>query len=989
MKLKSIRDTFNSIWSFVKSFLPIFWRLAFLILGYWLLSPYCYEKIKVFLSSVDCDIFVDVVLKVVPTVILLLAIMFVLELFISYRLWLRLICLILGFSLCFVIWRLNHQELKIFYHFYDAIYASFTLVFLAGFLASILYSWFRTPGVKALVLIGFIILGSLLYEWLAYLGAFNFHDSRWLRPEQILVCIFGVIDKQKDIADTPDSCTRLAYACYYLFHALLAFFFGYIIIGVVCKAAVNVMLLRFLGIPDNVFWGVNSESIVLAKSLKERGEKCVFVISNLPSDDGDISNTASTDSNVLDQLSKEGFLWVQDGGILRMVAKQVEKHFFLSRTCSRNVELATELATYVEGKPDVYVVIDDEADDSWLFKWADRKEIREKTNIHILRETSLVSDLLLRDHPMLLKHVIKNNGNTQYRLIFIGFGAQGRMLLNGTICDAQVPGVGFEAVIVDKDQSKFDLYKVRCPGAVEKYGLSPQCLDVSSKNFFDWLNKELGENNYSRIIISTSNDDLNLSVAKYIINFYREMGDLSRLDELEEMLFVRVRNPENYADFNVSEKQGDLDFTPFGADKEVYSYQSVINLDIEKVARKINFYYTWKYDKNIKNEEVAWHNSKFLGRESSRASAMGIKKLFRLSGVNGEDQRFKYLEGKIKCPPNNKRAFWESLYEFIRKEWDIQVMKNDIVCKRLADAEHLRWMAFHYVRGFKVWDPKAQPEIEQNALAKSKYKFIPLSANQSVANRHAALIPTDDLFSLDIYLDVENFKYLGTDNPCFKFYADELNKELDNKGHLIEEDLTNENKKELLALNRLTFALWDAHKCFKEIEFIREKLIEKNKEKASKTTKNYIETIDKLLKKYHEYLEKLSSTIKEAYNDKELDKIASGLTKEIKPKIKTMVSEIGLFQRACRKEMKDVLFIIEGYLKSGKDSDFLCDLPFKPCIIPERFKAFRRICCWMHDRKLKTSNHCWQKFQTLGNLVGNDYEIVDKVPEYLIDFLKE
>ena len=910
MRSKSVKEALIGFW-------PICWRLAFLILGYVFLSPFSCEKVITFLAKYSSlfagtTLLTKIVWNVIPTLILFLALMFVIELFISYRWFVRLICVIVGCGICLLTWNLEPAKLGLIYRFYDAFYASFTLMFLAGLLASLLYSYFRGVGAKALVLVGFVIVGSLLYEWLACLGAFNFHEERLLRPEQILVCIFGVIDKQKDIADVPSLTNGIAYGLYYFFHALLAFFGGYIIIGFVSKAAVNAMLLRFLGIPDCIFWGVNPESVVLAKSLKEQGERCVFVVSNLTSVDG----------GVLDQLSVDGFLWVQNGrGILRMVARLVKKHFFLSRSGSLNVEWATELAEFVKGEPDVYVVIDDEADDSWLFNWADRAEIRNALNVHIIRETSLVTNLLLSEHPMLLSptvasKTIENEEKQTFRLILIGFGAQGRMLLNGSICDAQIPGTSFKAVIVDKRQEAFDLYAVRCPDAVSEYDLSFINMDVKKKEFFDWLGSEISTNNYSRIIVATSNDDLNLLVAEFVRNHYREEGDVSRLKDLENMLFVRVRNPENYADFNITEKKGQLHFTPFGSDKNVYSYKNVVNLNIDKVARKINA--QWGGAKNEREINESWRKQPFFNRESSRASAMGIRNLWLLSG--GEE---------------HVTLSKEKLYE----KWD-SLMQDASLLKRLAEAEHLRWMAFHLVRGIKTWFPEEQTAIADNAI---KEKRIPVKPNQiDYANCHAALIPTKKLFRMDVYLDIksfENFKSLEeykNFSSSFDFYAQELKKQLQSEIGASNEypsDSDFVRNKNLLALNRCVFALRKIVPCIMSLKNLPKEMI-------------------KNLKK--EVLPKFWVDVLEAYNKKEseqLDELLIKLSNDIRCEIKKINKWNLMFSSKKKEEINKILKTVNTIEAIATNTD---------------------------------SNK--QAFRTLGNMLGNDIQIVESVPEYLLDF---
>lgn len=892
MKLKR---SCKYIWKICKCyFLPIF----LLLIGYCLLSPdYFEDKIRfvVELPWFPFNSYLKNLLPClrifIPTLSLLSASVFVIGLFSSSKIWRCLICIFIGGLIC-----ISNLPFESLLRFYDAFYASIAIIFIAGLLASYFYDLSRKGGAIALVLILVVILGSMLYEYLAYLKVLTFHENRWLRPEQILVCIFGIIDKQKDIADTVIATHKTAFAFYYFFHAFLAFLGGYIIIGFVSKAAVNTMLLRFLAPPDSIFWGINPESIILAKSLKDRGDDCVFVILDIK----------SVDDDTQEKISREHFLWVPEGESIHIKASYTKKHFFFSESSSSNVEWATALAEYVNGEPDVYIRIDDDADDSWLFRWANHDDIREKMNLHILRETSLVADVLLRDHPMLLNPgvkchngVVKVNGFNTFRILQIGFGAQGRMLLNRTICDAQAPATSFEAAIIDKQQDAFDLYDVHCPDVTSTYNLSFENMDVKTKEFFDWLKSYISRNNYTRINVSTNSDDLNLSVARYIVNYYRERGDLSRLKELKDRLFVRVRHPENYADFKL-EKGKTLLFTTFGSDKDVYSYQNVINLDLDKVAKKINAY--WCGAETKKEQNASWRNLKFFDRESSRASALGIRNLWRLAyGIDPGSDKKQEVEAKWK-----------------------EVMQNHEVLNRLAEAEHLRWMAFHYVCGIRAWYPETQPKIVESAFStdKKNLKDWQLKANQiENANSHSALISRKELFRMDVYLDIKSFKKVGNTYKLFELYAQELENQFKSaKQYPTDKDFA--SNKKILALNRCVYALWVLATCIDTLKMIPRA-------------------------KFEEVLREFSKNAREVYNgsnfEEESDKLLRALPNQI-----LLGDWLRWFLPKRNNEYKNIIKIADKVNRIASKTD---------------------------------SNK--QEFYTLGNMLGNDLQIITKVPEYI------
>ena len=962
--------------------LSFFAEVLLLLLGYVFLSPdncetglrLCARMTGLF-TDVDLLSIVPFVRKVVPPLILYWAVVFVFGLFRPlsirrFRLWG--IWVLLGITCWFL-----PCSLEEFSRYYDAFYASVTLVFVAGLIASKLYEYSRNGGATALALIFFVVIGTVLYEMLASIGVFKFHAERWLRPEQILDSMFGVIDKQKDIADIASLQNRVFYCFYYLFHALLAFFGGYVIIGFVSKAAVNMMLLRFSRTPDSVFWGISPEAIALAQSLKkERCEECVFVVPDIKSVEG----------SDLDQLTGEGFLWVAEGhGTLPLLARRVKKHFFITSSASANVELATRLSKAAENEPDVYVCIDDETDDSRLFRWANGTDIREKMNVHIIRETSLVADILLRDHPMLKAPGVKagnghvtmeppNCGNT-FRLLQIGFGAQGRMLLNRTICDvapcpcpvdgrSKCSGANFSAVVVDCNKAAFDLYNVRSPEVSMRYAVQFKKFDVRRKAFYDWLINEISKMNYTRIVVATGDDELNLFVSDFIVRNYRERADRNQLKDLREILFVRVRHPEKYAGFlprtgNADFQKGqaqlcndELCFMPFGSDQEIYSCQGIVDFDIDAIAKKINAYYAGTAD-----VRAAWRKASFFDRESSRGSAMGLWNICRIA-VGKEPSGEKDL----------KR--WKAS---VCTAWkDVKCNKDDIR-DRLADAEHLRWMAYHYVRGIKKWNPESQPEIVgrltdkfdedlkseiEELLEKQKlgdkavesynaerWDAFRIKANQlEYANRHAALIPTDHLFRLDVYLDMKSFEKRAS--KIFTLYAEELGKHwnevIKSDGHLSETSF--EGNKALCALNRCVFAYMDIGKECKSLMFARAK--------------------NEILNLLTEFAANVVALMEHgsAAND-------SGFQHDAASDKKT--------QKAMDEQLDDLLNCL---LHSANVS--LTGVKWYELMFNRRAGAsLKKVKASLE--KFKRSPGVKVGFRTLGNLVRNDIDIVERVPDHL------
>lgn len=667
----------------------------------------------------------------------------------------------------------------------DALYAGVCLILLAGWMAGALYKRMRHGG-QAVVLLGLVAAGCMIYEALAHRGVFEFRAERWVRPTQVLDQVFGVLDKAKDDTAMHRLPGWLAEA-YYLFHALLAFFGAFVIVGAVSKPLVNAMLFRLSQRPDCMFWGVSPEALALAKDLsrKRRGRwgwrmTCVFAVNEVT-------------PQVEAALARTDFLWVVEGREKPSVAaRRAARHFFLNEDGSANVASAERLAKVARGGPEAWVRIDEEADDAWLHRWADRSDIRKALEVHIVRETSLAADILLRDHPMLKAPGVKCNAGTveqrggeaaAFRLLLVGFGWQGRMILNRTICDVQVPGSTFEADVADKDASAMELYAVRNPDAVRVYQVRFHTLDAMRRKFHEWLERKLAGTAYTRIVVATGDDTLNLAVGDSIDRWYREKGNEDWARESRERLFVRVLHPEQFAGF-AREKDGTgkpLPFTPFGSLEEIYAGKNLLDSDLDRIARKLNARWRLKREPTERQSREEWRKASFFNRESSRASAMGLENLWRLSGLAGDGKTGEGEGKKGEEGAGRKGQAAKEAKALQREAWEAALAGDRAMAARLAEAEHLRWMAFHYVRGVRAWNPKTEPGLWRTAGGEVKANL------REGANRHAALVPFAALPHLAWQLETmfwrDRAAQLKTNaataeerelGQCFQRYADEV-----------------------------------------------------------------------------------------------------------------------------------------------------------------------------------------------------------------------
>jgi len=622
----------------------------------------------------------------------------------------------------------------------DILYAGFGMVFVSGWLACKLYDVSRRNGAVALGFVAFMLFGVVMYEYLDGRGVFAFLPGRVARPAEILDCVFGVIDKPKDICtgESVQPVSEWVFLVYYLFHAMLAFYTGFVAVGFVSKAAVNFVLLRFRRCPHHVFWGISPEALALARNL---GHDVVFVLMDPGSREFDSAEDELVVGRLRDRLDKEGFLWVVHGAGGNMnLLKSGQRHYFLTSSGADNVRLADALARNAKNMPDAYVRIEEDADDAWLYKWANSESVGCALNVHIIRETSQVADLFVYEHPLLTDEALKAEN---VKVLLVGLGWQGKMLLSRMVCDAQAPGVTFSCDVIDASQRTLDLYAERNPDAVLAYGLKLERLDVLTKAFFDWMRTNVkAVDSYTRIVIATGDDRTNLSVADAIVDHLRSLvcdsDGLGRLN-LKERLFVRVRHPECYAG---SHQDNPFAFSAFGAMKDTYSSAMLDDSGLEKTAKRLNAHYAGVPLAELDSPAAVrthWRKTSFFNRESSRASVLGFRNLRRLCEYRSKSAPGANNEG---VPPDAS-AF--------REWWDRQIASPEMLFY-LCQAEHMRWNAYHRVRGVRTWDVKAHPGL---------FSVNPGKANLvDKANRHAALGEYPDLAEVERWLEVTYFESL-------------------------------------------------------------------------------------------------------------------------------------------------------------------------------------------------------------------------------------
>ena len=170
---------------------------------------------------------------------------------------------------------------------------------------------------------------------------------------------------------------------------------------------------------------------------------------------------------------------------------------------------------------------------------------------------------------------------------------------------------------------------------------------------------------------------------------------------------------------------------PFGSMSETYSFDNIVTRKWEKGAVWLNGDYNKKPDEphDASLDAVLWKKASLFNKESSRASFFHQRNLLRLIGYRVDETSDRNDDFKDSDPMNHLEV--------------------------LAEDEHMRWMAFHFVRGIKTWRP-SNSEIEERIVQTGK-----AAVHNAIAdiNAHADLVEYSELPEVDKRFDSINARH--------------------------------------------------------------------------------------------------------------------------------------------------------------------------------------------------------------------------------------
>ncbi len=381
----------------------------------------------------------------------------------------------------------------------------------------------------------------------------------------------------------------------------------------------------------------------------------------------------------------------------------------------RNITLAIKLIELVEAetKCEIHVRVDNR-DLSVLFK----QEVvygGQAKNIDIIPFSldEIVSKQLFSEHSVLGLQTEIIQSDDPWSIAVVGTSNLAAEIIYQLAADSHLPEQNCLTIycVHQKSDAFCDMLEKRFPGIhkIPHLTLIAKDLDSERLSFFTdalWRSKRL-----TNIIIATDDEDKNLDIAVNLQDT-TYIHETTAEEAFGTKILFAIHNSEGLGRKINDNKKAFANFYSFGDLEGVSTWDNLIDEKLDTIAKLIHYDYKGKLgdgddiEKNV-IDQMWIKNASLNDRESCRAQAthidikllaLGLKKQKLLSPqtlsgllLSNQKQFDKKLVG---------RTVTDSMLADYRSEYFPDSFDNTQYDK-LARAEHNRWNAFHYLRGWQ------------------------------------------------------------------------------------------------------------------------------------------------------------------------------------------------------------------------------------------------------------------------------------------------
>lgn len=301
-----------------------------------------------------------------------------------------------------------------------------------------------------------------------------------------------------------------------------------------------------------------------------------------------------------------------------------------------------------------------------------------------------------------------------YEVMIVGFDRKGSAILRKMMEFGQFVGSEFKATIVDKNVELIrGSFAALYPALEDSYNLNFVQLHVGESNFFNLLKSEAPT--LKQIVVTLGSDSLNIQTAIEIRRILLQLNC-----ESVQILAV-VNSDETYNYIHTSHELSAINC--IGQQSTIFTEENVVKGAISLGARRINEYY------RISNpSKPDWQGLEYIKKESNISAALHVYTKLKLLGLSANDL-----------------ARFASEDEF--RAW---LSENPTRFKNLAIAEHLRWNASYFTRGWKCWQLSDIPDNHKDGQDHHR-------------ELHCCLVNWEQLPNVNLFIGKEVGTYQGYD----------------------------------------------------------------------------------------------------------------------------------------------------------------------------------------------------------------------------------
>ena len=452
------------------------------------------------------------------------------------------------------------------------------------------------------------------------------------------------------------------------------------------------MLKRNTAKKNYIFFGLNEESLELAKSLlkdQDPGRQIIIFDKRIKNKLDTASKSKILESvfqnrePLFEQVSKLDVLLLnreftqentlKDIGVGKLLNKGKAYLFFFSSNIDYNIQSALNAINEIKNNPDSKAIVSIyvRANADYMINLFEKKST-ENIEVHIINPAKLAAMELVINYPPVNYVDVdtqKAIARKDFTALIIGLGEVGHYALRLLTEHGQFVGSNFHATVIDKDMdSKQGEFEYRFPG-MKHYDIEYKKQLVNSNEYWELLDRKSETLEY--IVISLGNTELNMRTAVSICRF------MERRANHPINIFVKVHNSADYDYMKVATEK----FQPikiFGSNESIFTEEIIINEARAIVAKKIHDYYNNKKDVS---KQVAWQDLSHIKKITNISAAIHLKTKLAMTGLQVDDIKLNSCENDF-------------LAQLGRERYD-----------NLAKGEHLHWNATLFSNEWDTWHP--------------------------------------------------------------------------------------------------------------------------------------------------------------------------------------------------------------------------------------------------------------------------------------------